>query len=219
MMAEESPPPTPPPASRTDRLISLVAGISTWKQAMILVVLGFALLGGVLLYQHPEWVGARVLAPATRQTLVPTEQMTRALPTLRRELDAEVVFVLGAAPERNECWVLAYDASPDSAAVVEELAAARATTKLPLFAESPAWNMGIIGVLDGTVPCIPTGELAETELVRRTGIVEVCLVGLPPGPEGLLGLLAAGFREPRNRPARTHVRNALQSAALQWMHH
>jgi hypothetical protein len=206
----------PPPQTGRERLISLIAGISTWKQALILIVVGFAILGGVMLYQHPEWVEEVFHRESTELTMVPAEQIQGELPTVRREIEAEVVFVLGTVVARNQAWLIAYDAAPDVADTLKELAGTRATTNLPIFAESYTWNMALVAVLDGEVSCIPLGEV-EAEVVKRTGIVEVCVSGIPPGPRGLIGLLVAGFREPRDRPARTHVRNALRSAALNWM--
>ena len=39
-----------------ERLLTYLAGITTWKQLVILVVLGAAVLLGTLVYQHPYWL-------------------------------------------------------------------------------------------------------------------------------------------------------------------
>lgn len=38
------------------RLITYVTSITTWKQALIVIVLGAFILLGTLIYQHPYWL-------------------------------------------------------------------------------------------------------------------------------------------------------------------
>jgi hypothetical protein len=45
-----------PDPGRIDRVLTYITGISTWKQALILIVLGAAILLGVMIYQHPYWI-------------------------------------------------------------------------------------------------------------------------------------------------------------------
>lgn len=41
---------------RLEKVVNYITGITTWKQALILIVLGGAILAGTLLYQHPYWL-------------------------------------------------------------------------------------------------------------------------------------------------------------------
>lgn len=41
---------------RLEKVFNYIAGINTWKQALILIVLGAAILVGTMLYQHPQWL-------------------------------------------------------------------------------------------------------------------------------------------------------------------
>ena len=202
--------------SVTGRVLGALAAITTWKQLGITLALGSAGFVGVLVYQHPGWI-ERTLPPTKDElAVVPTAQLAVEVPGVRKQLAAPLLFVLGCNPARNETWLLAYDAAPDVRDAAAEVAETRWGTALPLFAGSYAWNMMLVGILDGEVSCIPLGDDVGALIVRALHLVEICAAGLPPGPRGLVGLVVAGFTEPQNRPALLHIRTALRAAALRW---
>jgi hypothetical protein len=211
-------PPANPPRRNgvVDRGVELLAAVQTWKRAFILLLLGFAGLAGLMIYQHPEWieiVGGRVGAKA-EPALVGIEQIQRELPELRQSLHAEIAAVFGTEVEKNEQWLMAYDVDPKLALLFEEHMHARWRYAHPLVSAESPWNPILVELLNGNHGCYP---LADTYVQKIIPLTLVCAVGIPPGPGALVGWIALGFTTMPDRPEAMRIRTVLRNQADHWL--
>ena len=188
--------------------------ITTWKRAFILLALGAGALGGVLLYQHPQWVedAANTLTGHVA-VLANAGEITTELPGIRRALGARLVIVIAADPARNEQWLVGYDVDQAYADPLRALAESRWKTVMPMFTGEQ--NELLVRVMGGEIICT-TLENEVIPIAKLLALTVICASGIPPGPEALVGYVAAGFATVVDRAELTRVRTILRKYGERW---
>jgi hypothetical protein len=196
------------------KAVDLVAQITTWKRAFIILALGAGGLFGALLWQHPQWVeDAANTITGHKPVMMSAAQISGALPRLRRVLDARVVIVIGADPGRNEQWLVAYDIDQSFQDRVQPLVDTRWKSVMPMFTGDQ--NEMLVRIMGGEILC----TTLENEVIRVAKLLDlkmICATGIPPGPEALVGYIAAGFATPGDRAELTRVRTILRRYGEDW---
>jgi len=178
------------------------------------MALGCTALAGVMLYQHPNWIEEAVdNVTGHVPTLAPGPEITATLPTIRQSLGARLVMVLGTDPGRNEQWLIGYDVDPLYSGVLQPLVDTRWRTVSPMFTGDQ--NEMLVRILGGEILCT-TLEGHGVPVVQLLDLTMVCAAGIPPGPQALLGYIAAGFGTPVNRAELTRVRTILRKYGEDW---
>lgn len=194
--------------------LDLIGQITTWKRAFILLLLGVGVLAGVLLYQHPQWVeDAANTLTGHKAVLASPGEISHHLPELRRVLDARVVIVIGADPGRNEQWLVGYDIDQTYQEAIQPLVDTRWKTVMPMFTGDQ--NEMLARIMGGEILC----TTLENEVIRVAKLLDlkmICATGIPPGPEALVGYIAAGFPTPGDRAELARVRTILRKYGEEW---
>jgi len=198
----------------TGKAVDLIGQVTTWKRAFILLALGAGTLAGALLWRNPTWVEdvANTLT-GHKAVLANAAEIAAELPRLRRILDARMVLVLAADPARNEQWLVGYDVDPAFQGRIQELVDNRWKTVMPMFTGDQ--NEMLVRIMGGEIIC----TTLENEVIRVAKLLEltlICASGIPPGPEALVGYVAAGFVSPGDRAEQTRVRTILRKYGEEW---
>jgi len=198
-----------------DRAFSLVANISTWKQALIFIVIGFTTLVGVMLYQHPHWIESLWQASHPQApTLVARTQIEAEVETLRKGLGARWVAVAAAAPAKNMVHIIASACDGSYAAKLDELRAERWSLPVPMFGEDATANSVMVKVLSGETVC--SEGLTAAKIRASFETTHACIAGIPPGTEDFLGFVIAGFIGELDKGEETRIRAVLRAKAEEW---
>jgi hypothetical protein len=124
-----------------------------------------------------------------------------------------MVIVIATDPSRNEQWLVGYDVDPAYQARVQDLADTRWKTVMPMFTGDQ--NEMLVRIMGGEIVCT-TLENEVIPIAKLLELAVICASGIPPGPESLVGYVAAGFATPGDRRELTRVRTILRKYGEGW---
>ena len=215
--------PAPPGAPRNgggvaSQVLAAILGVSDWKRAALLIVLGAAVLVGIVVYQARD----RLIDTATRALQAPERPelsvavAQRIADELRDLPDVTMATVWSVDVERNLRALIAFAADADRTAVVT--ARPRMLDRLrrgyPLLRYEGGTNAPFIHVLNGELWCGPPHPtLEESPFYTAARLTFYCLQGVPPEPGVLFGLIALGFATPLSEGAVEQLTPLLWDAA------
>jgi hypothetical protein len=210
----------PESRSTVQQGLDLLASITTWKRAFITLALGAGVLFGALTWQHPEWVGSLVETFIERhasEKLAKKDVIETALPALRASLGARLVAVMLPNLTNNEARLVAYDVDPQWQAQAKLLERGRWAGPMPMFGESPTGTALLVQALSGEAGCSQVAANAPHPTAVAFDFAAVCMVGIPPGTDGFVGYVVAGFGEPITDYDLLRVKTVLRTQAASWV--
>jgi hypothetical protein len=193
-------------------VLGFVAGLRSWQQVAILLVVGTAGLVGVMLYQGRERIIEVLVASVQKPPQVGLVNQA-ALEKVAHEVSTEVgpdfgTLVYSVELQKNRRTVLAW-AAGDVPIPPELDDVVHAGTISPLFVRTPGANKLMVDVLNGEETC---GEPYPLRADRPT-FPYVCVVGIPPGPGILIGMLGTGFPAALHEDRQAIVKTLLRAKA------
>jgi hypothetical protein len=221
MPESREPPRSPPaPSGLVGTLLALVGAIRDWRQLAVLLVLVVVGAVGFFLYENRARLGLafeQLLTGPPTLMLADGATAQTALRQLTTQLGLVVAPVAGAVVwhvdiAHNRRVIVAIETSPEVAAAVPEL---RLGTVTPLFLRTPGvhGHALLMGVLDGEMACgAPTGVRTVHDGLDALMPV-VCMVGIPPSAEALVGTVAVGFARPLSAQQTDIVKATMKAAA------
>jgi hypothetical protein len=212
----QKPPASQGPGGILGTLLSLTEAVRSWRQLVVLVVLGAALLIGLMLYERRERLGDvldHVLLGPPAVSMVVDEEAQAVVTRLASQLEPVAVVVIWRVDlPRNRRVVVALEAAPAVKTALPDMRVGQITS---LIARIPGagWMMG--AVLDGEVVCGPPPNFLETVTGEpMASLVPIaCIAGVPLTPDALVGMVGAGFSEKLSPQREEQVVQTLRAAA------
>jgi hypothetical protein len=201
MSAEAPRPSNGRPTSLAGQVLDAVLNVHDWKRATLLVVLGTAVLVGVIVYQARDRVIAGVTAffqgpPEPELSLTDAQAIADELLTLP---DVTMATVWAVNVERNVRTLVVFAADPERRALTSPRLLDRLRRGYPLLRLQDGVNVPFIHVLNGEVWCgAPRPTLEEAHFYETTHLYFLCLQGVPPETGSLVGLIVVGFASSRS---------------------
>jgi hypothetical protein len=203
-MPDNAPDPPPTPATPVGIVHALVASVlHDWRRAALLILLGAAGLGGLLIYEDRARLTAAI---ASRVGMPAAVGIARdRVPAIAAELraglpDVRAVLVWHVDAEANRRALIGYDADADVTRVLAPVLP-RLVLGVPLLRVQPGAGAAdvnglVLGAINGVIPCGAPGWPAWNRVDETPPpfpIGAVCLAGIPPEPGAFIGLLEVVF--------------------------
>jgi hypothetical protein len=195
------PPAGPPVGGLAGQVLAALLNVQDWKRATLLVVLGAAALGGVIVYQARDRVIAGVTAffqgpPEPELSLTDAQAIADELLTLP---DVTMATVWAVNVERNVRTLVVFAADAERRGLTPPRLLDRLRRGYPLLRLQDGVNVPFIHVLNGELWCgAPRPTLEEAHFYESTHLYFLCLQGVPPETGSLVGLIVVGFATSRS---------------------
>jgi hypothetical protein len=132
-------------------------------------------------------------------------------------LGARLVAVMSPNLTNNEARMVAYDVDPQWQSQAKALEAGRWSGPMPMFGESAQGTALLVSALGGEASCVDVVAGQRHPTAAAFDFVAVCMVGIPPGTDGFVGYIVAGFGEPIAENDVLRVKTVLRTQALSWV--
>ena len=201
-----------------DRTLNAIFGISTWKQALILVSLGLAGLVGYIVWEYRE----RFVAAFEELVRTPPAAAVneKRIPEVAAKLlylpHVVAVTIWTADCPSNRRWLVGWAANGDAAKAWFEKHAPRYETGCALLRLTPGGNYHVIQAINGDVGCgPPDGYPDEITGLASIGINAECIIGIPPESGTYAGAIYVGLDRVLTESERESIRAPMWTAAQQ----